>query len=114
MKMTTQSAHAQYLVREIACKQGAVRAVRFNGIHFSNFHDIIVLALISFSYLFHVVEMPTVDGDYCLTCGSDKSLKLWNPYRGALLKSYTGHGFDVLDAHSSCDSRYTKQQFNFL
>lgn len=47
-----------------------------------------------------------VDGDYCLTCGSDKSIKLWNPYRGVLLKTYSGHGYEVLDAQSSCDSRY--------
>ncbi|KAG2470426.1 WD repeat domain-containing protein 83 [Polypterus senegalus] len=63
------------LLRTVDCKQGAVRAVRFN-----------------------------VDGNYCLTCGSDKSLKLWNPYRGILLKSYTGHGYEVLDADGSFDN----------
>ena len=46
-----------------------------------------------------------VDGDYCITCGSDKSVKLWNPYRGTLLKTYSGHGYEVLDARCSCDSR---------
>ena len=51
------------LAKTLDCKQGAVRAVRYN-----------------------------VDGNYCLTCGSDKSLKLWNPERGTVLKSYTGHG----------------------
>lgn len=45
-----------------------------------------------------------VDGNYCLTCGSDKTLKLWNPYRGILLKTYLGHGYEVLDAQGSCDS----------
>ncbi|KAJ8930386.1 hypothetical protein NQ314_016813 [Rhamnusium bicolor] len=59
----------------IDCNQGAVRAVRFN-----------------------------VDGSYCLTCGSDKKLKLWNPYRSLLLKTYGGHGNEVLDACGSCDS----------
>ncbi|KAK9870591.1 hypothetical protein WA026_008153 [Henosepilachna vigintioctopunctata] len=59
----------------IDCKQGAVRAVRFN-----------------------------VDGSYCLTCGSDRKLKLWNPYRNLLLKTYGGHGNEVLDACGSCDS----------
>lgn len=63
------------LVRTIDCKQGAVRAVRYN-----------------------------VDGNYCLTCGSDKTLKLWNPYRGIMLKAYMGHGYEVLDAQGSCDS----------
>ncbi|XP_023230264.1 WD repeat domain-containing protein 83-like [Centruroides sculpturatus] len=57
------------------CKQGAVRAVRFN-----------------------------VDGNYSLTCGSDKTLKLWNPFTGTLLQSYSGHGYEVLDAQGSCDN----------
>ncbi|XP_055520229.1 WD repeat domain-containing protein 83 [Leucoraja erinacea] len=62
-------------LRNWECKQGAVRAVRFN-----------------------------VDGNYCLTCGSDKTLKLWNPHRGIFLKTYTGHGYEVLDAAGSCDN----------
>lgn len=74
--MATKS-YVGHLSKEIACKQGAVRAVRFN-----------------------------VEGEYCLTCGSDKSVKLWNPYRGALLKTYSGHGYEVLDAQSSCDSSH--------
>lgn len=41
---------------------------------------------------------PPVDGNYCLTCGSDKTLKLWNPLRGTLLRTYSGHGYEVLDA----------------
>ncbi|GAB6022071.1 WD repeat-containing protein 83 [Chamberlinius hualienensis] len=63
------------LVRSVDCKQGAVRAIRFN-----------------------------VDGNYGLSCGSDKTLKLWNPHRGSLLKTYMGHGYEVLDAQGSCDS----------
>ncbi|XP_067416594.1 WD repeat domain-containing protein 83 isoform X2 [Emydura macquarii macquarii] len=63
------------LLQNLECKQGAVRAVRFN-----------------------------VDGNYCLTCGSDKSLKLWNPHKGTLLKSYSGHGYEVLDAAGSFDN----------
>lgn len=46
----------------------------------------------------------TVDGSYCLTCGSDKKIKLWNPYRSLLLKTYGGHGNEVLDVTGSCDS----------
>ncbi|CAL1544990.1 unnamed protein product [Lymnaea stagnalis] len=61
----------------IDCKQGAVRSVRFN-----------------------------VDGNYCLTCGSDKSVKLWNPLRNLLLKTYIGHGYEVLDAQSSGDNAH--------
>lgn len=33
------------------------------------------------------------------------SLKLWNPYKGTVLKTYTGHGHEVLDTQSSGDSR---------
>ncbi|CAH2272903.1 WD repeat domain-containing 83 [Pelobates cultripes] len=63
------------LRRRLDCNQGAVRAVRFNA-----------------------------DGNYCMTCGSDKSLKLWNPHKGTMLKSYNGHGYEVLDAAGSCDN----------
>ncbi|NXY90905.1 WDR83 protein, partial [Alcedo cyanopectus] len=44
------------------------------------------------------------DGNYCLTCGSDKSLKLWNPHKGTILRSYQGHGYEVLDAAGSFDN----------
>uniref|UniRef100_A0A915PRP1 WD repeat domain-containing protein 83 n=1 Tax=Setaria digitata TaxID=48799 RepID=A0A915PRP1_9BILA len=63
------------LLRTINCNQGAVRAVRFN-----------------------------VDGNYCLSCGADKSVKLWNPYKGTMLKTYTGTGWEVLDAQGSSDN----------
>lgn len=39
-----------------------------------------------------------------MTCGSDKKIKLWNPYRNLLLKTYGGHGNEVLDVAGSCDS----------
>ncbi|WKX93134.1 hypothetical protein Q1695_010848 [Nippostrongylus brasiliensis] len=61
--------------RVIDCRQDAVRAVRYN-----------------------------VDGNYCLTCGSDKSVKLWNPIKGTLLKTYTGTGNEVFDVASSSDN----------
>ena len=44
------------------------------------------------------------DSRYCLTCGSDKSVKLWNPHRELCLKTYTGHGHEVLDAQGSGDN----------
>ncbi|XP_063217048.1 WD repeat domain-containing protein 83-like [Bacillus rossius redtenbacheri] len=62
-------------IKTIDCQQGAVRAVRFN-----------------------------VDGSYCLTSGADRKVKLWNPHRGLLLKTYGGHGDEVLDARGSSDS----------
>ena len=44
------------------------------------------------------------DGNYCLTCKGDKLLKLWNPHRGVLLKTYSRHGHEVLDAVGSSDN----------
>ncbi|EDL10997.1 RIKEN cDNA 1500041N16, isoform CRA_b, partial [Mus musculus] len=67
----------QKRMKTLDCSQGAVRAVRFN-----------------------------VDGNYCLTCGSDKTLKLWNPLRGTLLRTYSGHGYEVLDAAGSFDNSH--------
>ena len=57
------------------CLQGAVRAVRYN-----------------------------VDGDYILTCGSNKTVKLLNAISLAQLKTYLGHGDEVLDTKSTCDN----------
>lgn len=57
------------LKKSIDCDQGALRAVRYN-----------------------------VDGNYCLTCGSDRKVKLLNPNTGLILKTYAGHGDEVLDA----------------
>eukprot|EP00697_Spironema_sp_BW2_P016637 gnl/Spiro4/8002_TR4205_c0_g1_i1.p1 gnl/Spiro4/8002_TR4205_c0_g1~~gnl/Spiro4/8002_TR4205_c0_g1_i1.p1 ORF type:complete len:297 (-),score=50.19 gnl/Spiro4/8002_TR4205_c0_g1_i1:83-973(-) len=37
------------------------------------------------------------EGTYCLSGGADKTLRLWNPTRGSLIKTYTGHGYEVLD-----------------
>jgi len=54
--------------------------------------------------------MLPADGNYCVTCGADKTIKLWNPHRledsgtGLLLKTYSGHGYEVIDAQCSCDS----------
>lgn len=45
-----------------------------------------------------------MDGSYCVTCGSDRKLKLWNPYKAVTLKTYGGHGDEVMDACASCDS----------
>lgn len=50
------------------------------------------------------VRVISVDGAYCLTCSSNRRIKLWNPYKGSLLKTYSGHGDEVMDACSSCDS----------
>ncbi|CAI8047078.1 WD repeat domain-containing protein 83 [Geodia barretti] len=63
------------LAFELSAHEGPVRAVRFNRI-----------------------------GRYCLTSGSDKTVRLWNPHRGLLIKTYGGHGDEVLDADASHDN----------
>ena len=35
------------------------------------------------------------DGNYCLTCGQDRLIKLWNPSKGLVVKTYVGHGHEV-------------------
>ncbi|MCP9263825.1 WD repeat domain-containing protein 83 [Dirofilaria immitis] len=51
-----------------------------------------------------LLDLMVLDGNYCLSCGADKSVKLWNPYKGTLLKTYTGTGWEVLDAQGSSDN----------
>lgn len=50
------------LIAKFDCNQGAIRAIRFNK-----------------------------DGNYCITCGADKTVKLWNPYKQLKLQTYVGH-----------------------
>ena len=60
-------------------------------------------------YCWLSVVLPA-DGNYCITCGADKTIKLWNPHKledsdsALLLKTYSGHGYEVIDARCSCDS----------
>ncbi len=65
------------LVSKINCEQGAVRAVRFNK-----------------------------NGNYIITCGADKSVKLWNPYKKLKLQTFGGHSQEVLDADTSYDHAF--------
>mmetsp|Transcript_7266 Transcript_7266/g.17453 ORF Transcript_7266/g.17453 Transcript_7266/m.17453 type:complete len:309 (+) Transcript_7266:170-1096(+) len=37
------------------------------------------------------------NGNYCLSCGKDRTLRLWNPHKGTHIKTYVGHGYDVRD-----------------
>ena len=43
----------------------------------------------------HCVRFNT-NGQYAMTCGSDKTVKLWNMESGQLVKTYAGHGYEVL------------------
>jgi mitogen-activated protein kinase organizer 1 len=52
----------------------------------------------------------TKDGNYCVSCSDDRTIKLWNPHRpdpsndsnGLLIKTYSGvHGYQVLDTDVS-------------
>uniref|UniRef100_A0A7E4W233 WD repeat domain-containing protein 83 n=1 Tax=Panagrellus redivivus TaxID=6233 RepID=A0A7E4W233_PANRE len=63
------------LSHSFACQQGALRTVRFNN-----------------------------NGNYALTGGVDKSVRLWNPYDAALLHNYTGCGGEVRAVDSSADN----------
>lgn len=35
-------------------------------------------------------------GQYLLTAGSDRLIRLWNVQKGTLVKEYAGHGYEVL------------------
>ncbi|KAI8332177.1 WD40-repeat-containing domain protein [Choanephora cucurbitarum] len=43
-------------------------------------------------------------GQYCLSGGRDRSIRLWNPSTGLLLHTYNGHGRDVLGIACSSDN----------
>lgn len=36
-------------------------------------------------------------GEYCMSGGSDKLIKLWNPFKNKMIQEYKGHGYDILD-----------------
>ena len=65
------------LVDKFGGIQGAIRAVRFNK-----------------------------DGNYCISCGADKTVVLWNPYKKLKLQTYSGHNQEVLDADCSHDHAF--------
>ena len=48
----------------------------------------------------------TADGNYCMTCSDDRSVKLWNPNKddprqdghALMIKTYSGtHGYQIFD-----------------
>lgn len=44
------------------------------------------------------------DGNYCLSGAADRTIKLWNPIKGTIIKTYSGHGWEVLDLDVSTDN----------
>ncbi|XP_057531004.1 uncharacterized protein LOC130809303 isoform X2 [Amaranthus tricolor] len=44
------------------------------------------------------------DGNYCLSCGKDRTIRLWNPHRGIHIKTYKSHGREVRDVHVTQDN----------
>ena len=44
------------------------------------------------------------NGEYCLSCGEDKKVYLWNPHKGILVNKYEGHNWEVLDVCCSKDN----------
>jgi mitogen-activated protein kinase organizer 1 len=45
-------------------------------------------------------------GAYALSCGKDRTLRLWSVTRGALIKTYTGHGHEVRARGGCCFSAW--------
>ncbi|KAH0711737.1 hypothetical protein KY290_007374 [Solanum tuberosum] len=39
------------------------------------------------------------NGEYALSCGKDRTIRLWNPHRGIHIKTYKAHGREVRDVH---------------
>lgn len=44
----------------------------------------------------HTIIHSKIGGKHILTGGQDRTIKLWSPSNGSLLKSYEGHGYEVL------------------
>jgi len=46
----------------------------------------------------------TRTGGYCLTGGADRTLRLWNPHKGLLIRRYAGHAKTLTDASATADN----------
>ena len=42
------------------------------------------------------IAVYNTGSSYLLTGGQDRQIKLWNPSTGVEVKSYSGHGYEVL------------------
>lgn len=54
------------------------------------------LTLESHSGPVHVVRYAKQAAKHILTGGQDRTIRLWNPETGVEIKSYKGHGYEVL------------------
>eukprot|EP01116_Phalansterium_solitarium_P008943 TRINITY_DN22912_c0_g1_i1.p1 TRINITY_DN22912_c0_g1~~TRINITY_DN22912_c0_g1_i1.p1 ORF type:complete len:299 (+),score=93.70 TRINITY_DN22912_c0_g1_i1:64-960(+) len=56
----------------------------------------------------HHGSIPVVrfnaNGNYCASGGNDRTVRLWNPAKGTLIKTYSGHGHEVLDVDIAKDN----------
>lgn len=59
----------------------------------------------------HVVRFNK-NGNYCVSGGGDRKVTLWNPATGKQIKSYAGHGREVLDLALCKDNRMIVSDFN--
>lgn len=46
----------------------------------------------------------TRDGEYCLSTGKDRSIRLWNPHKRIHITEYNGHGYEVRDTTVQADN----------
>jgi len=41
------------------------------------------------------MALDLAKGEYCVSGGYDKILRLWNPHTGKLITAYKGHGYAI-------------------
>lgn len=87
---------ASALPSAISCRledhKGSVLALAFNRLLFS------FLSLLCFDLSLPSTSLSSDDGNYCMSGGQDQTIKLWNPSKGSLIKTFAGaHGYEVLD-----------------
>lgn len=44
------------------------------------------------------------NGKYCMSCGHDRTVRLWNPHSGQEIASFAGHSYEVLDVSITRDN----------
>ena len=44
------------------------------------------------------------NGKYCMSCGYDRTIKLWNPHSNLEIETYKGHSYEILDLDITPDN----------